>query len=181
MTTIMALKTVEWAQVAGPVFAAVAALASWAAVRQSRRALDIAQLPQLNGYWLAQDDGSVVLKIDNTGSGNARLPSFSVVSAGTRAAGTVQTLSPGAHVRLATELPAQARDTAVTGVLFCLDWAGRWHVWSWDGRHEQARRRTRSPKLPGPDEALRRMYPQVAGRTLEEVSWKTEAVQEVAR
>lgn len=163
---ILALKTVEWTQMAAAVGAAFAATASWMAVRQSRRAFEASQMPQMDGQWLPREDGAATLQIYNTGRGFAREPHFYVVSGGAQAGGRALTtgpLRPGMSVSLRAELPPQAAGTAVVGVLFCLDWAGRWHVWSWDGRRARPHNwRGRSPRLLDPREALRLLYPREA-------------------
>lgn len=168
---LFALTAVQWAQVAGPVFAFFAACGALGAVLQARRSFATTRLPQLNGYWINRNDGKVMLKIDNTGGGYGRVPSFCVVTGDHRVRGSIATLSPGEQIRLIAELPHQEPGTTVTGVLVCLDSDGRWHVWSWDGRHRAQSWREHRAAWRDPDEALQLMYRDRHGRNLTDAGW----------
>jgi predicted small integral membrane protein len=142
---VLALKTVEWTQVVATAFAAIAALASGAAVWQSRRALQDTLLPRLVGVWKdpAASGGRVRLEIANTGSGFAHAASFYVVSGSQYARGRITEtglMLPQEVVHIDAQLPAIGTQTII-GVLFCEDLHGRWHVWSWAGKHRRPRTR----------------------------------------
>lgn len=168
-------KTADVVQVAAPVLAAVAASASWAAVWQSRKAFKTSLLPQLDGYWDNDSDASVRLEIHNTGGGVARDPYFYVIGEDRVAEGRIVKtgpLRPGQKQRLSTDLPRLDAGSEIVGVLCCLDWAGRWHVWSWDGRHKRLRDRLRrSPHELDVTKALRLMHPKASLGELAQGTW----------
>lgn len=140
---IVALKTVEWAQVGATAFAAVAAIASWVAVRQSRRAFEDTLLPRLVGVWKepAASGGRVQLEIANTGNGFAYAASFYVISGSQYVRGRITEtglMLPQEVVHIGAQLPVIDTQTII-GVLFCEDLHGHWHVWSWAGKHRRPR------------------------------------------
>lgn len=170
---VMALKTTEWAQVAAPVFAAFAAGASWAAVRQSHKAFATSQLPQLIGDWDNDAEDAPSLVIHNTGGGVAYDPYFYVLDGDSKVDGRIVKTGPllagrGATVftRFAKRPPGSS--DPILGVLFCRDWQGHWHVWSWDGRHKLLRHA--SPTILRAD-ALHALYPETKDRAFTTVGW----------
>jgi hypothetical protein len=160
---VLAFTTTQWAQIAAPGLTAVAACASWAAVIQSRKAFKASLTPRLDGHAAPDHDGGIVLEVHNTGAGFARAPYLIVARGDRKVVERVADgpLRPGKSARFHTQLPVEAESRAITGVMFCLDAADRWHVWSWDGRHRRLRRWPwqAQPRLD-PAKALRLMYPQ---------------------
>lgn len=154
--------------------AAVAAVASWAAVRQSRQAFKSERMPLLEASWV-EEDREVVLEIHNTGAGFARMPFFYVIGGSCEVHGYLtdgRPMPPGEGLRIRTELPRREDGEQPTGVVLCIDVSGTWQVWSCDGRHRELRNRLRrTPRRIRPEQALELMHPETAGASYTNVKW----------
>lgn len=156
----VALTTVEWAQVIAPLFTATAAVASWASVRQSRKLADGAVRPWL-AMELKQDPskgGVVKAHVRNVGEGYATTVCVELTNGTKRFKHrfTDGPIKPGEDVEATAALPPMG----VTGVVFCRDIRGTWHVWASDGRHARPRNWLRRPPQSMEwDAALRELYP----------------------
>lgn len=143
--------TPQWIALAGAIFAALAAGASWASVRLNRRQWLGSQEPHLLLQLVIEQGGERVLNILNGGPGPARGLRFCVVAGEEFASGYAGPqfggwLPPGERAQVVLEL-AVSEGSKMCGVVACWDGAGRVHRFSDSGGHSVLRR----PK--GPPEA----------------------------
>lgn len=140
--------TPEWIALAGAVFAALAACASWASVRLSRRQWLGSQEPHLLIQLVIERGGERVLNILNGGPGPARGVRFCVAAGDEFASGYAGPqfggwLPPGERAQIVLELTASV-GPKMCGVAVCWDGAGRVHQFTDSGRHTAISR----PKHP---------------------------------
>jgi hypothetical protein len=151
----------DWAPVASAGMAAIAALASWVAVSQTRRTAQQAQIPELEITVLeGLDTGEIKIHLENYGQGAARSVRFCVVEGGSAAIGALPptgNLRAGDSRTLLTALtPSKAKDGVA--LVACRDAFGRTHAWGtgdkykrwnlrmpWNRRLEQAARPWATP------------------------------------
>lgn len=130
----------DWAPAVSAALAAVAALASWVAVRQTRRDFVAARQPDLELSVIENlDTGAVKIHIQNHGKAAARNVRFVVVQQGATAYGFLPpdaTLAAEESRMLRTPMPADA-DRAAIGVAWCNDGDGFVHAWKIDGTHRR--------------------------------------------
>ena len=162
----------DWAALGSAAFAAVAAGGAWATVWQTRRTWRDLQTPHLTPSWI-EPGNRVRLLFTNSGGGYALQSFFIVVSGPEYSAGVIPpvTLSPGTRVQLETELAPVGALHEVTGVVFCLDRSGTWHVWSWAGEHRTPRKRLRKVRSLSPEQALALFYPSLSADKLIYRGW----------
>ena len=129
----------EWIALAGAIFAAVAACASWASVRLNRRQWLGSQEPHLLIQLVIERGGERVLNVLNGGPGPARGVRFCVVAGKEFASGYAGPqfggwLPPGERAQIVLELTASER-SKMRGIAVCWDGAGRVHQFTDSGRH----------------------------------------------
>lgn len=129
----------DWAPAASAAFAAVAALASWVVVRQTRRDFVAARQPDLEITVIENlDTGAVKIHIQNHGKAAGRGVKFVVVQQDTAAYGFLPpdaTLAAGESRMLRTPMVADSERAAV-GMVLCNDGDGYVHAWKVDGQHK---------------------------------------------
>jgi hypothetical protein len=159
----------QWAAVASAAFAAVAALASWAAVWQAREISLSTQLPKLHIVVSENiDTGEIRVHIANDIGGLARDVAFAVVAGGQSCFGSLPPtamLQPGDSATLVTPLRTSSRE--IPAIVSCRDSLGRLHVWAVDGKHRVWPRRRWLVRLPlgqpkGGDWVFQKFFPDAA-------------------
>lgn len=173
--------TPEWAQVLSAVFAALAALAAWASVRQGQRIWRSSLLPELHAQGLFVRDNPfgprMAYVVHNAGGGLAKGALFLFAEGNAYVAGAVGDgfIRPDESCRIETDMQ-RAKDGQVSavGVVSCRD--TNEISWAWDtrGNRRQLQRwkaRWRPPKEPlSMREIFERFYPDVDLDALTEVS-----------
>src|SRR4051794_3582198 len=105
----------DWAQVAGALFTAVAALAALATVRQGHRMMRAAVEPDVHIQVLQNvGDDRTEMVIANTGGGTTKGTAYLMVAGGKRAIGWLGDgfLAPGDKVVVLPELPCDQKAEA---------------------------------------------------------------------
>lgn len=130
----------DWAPVASAGFAAIAAIASWIAVRQTRRDFVASRKPDLEITLIENmDTGALKIHIQNHGRGSARNVRFIVVEPEAAAVGHLPpntTLAPGEGRTLLTPMQSSGDRHPVVAAVLCNDGDGYVHIWKVDGRHK---------------------------------------------
>jgi hypothetical protein len=153
----------EWIALAGAIFAALAACASWASVRLNRRQWLGSQQPYLSVQLVIERGGERVLNILNGGPGLARGVRFCVVAGEEFASGYAGPqfggwLGPGQRAQIVLEL-AVPGGSKMRGVAVCWDGAERVHRFSDSGEHTiNSRPRGPAEAASDPEEAFRETF-----------------------
>lgn len=152
-----------WISLAGVALAALAAAASWASVRLSRRQWLLSQQPFLSIQLLIEGNGDRVLKILNGGPGAARGVRFCLAAgdeyvAGYAAAQFGGVLDTGERAEVLLDLKA-TRSDSVQAVATCWDGVERIHRFSAHADHSVQRKPRRDPTgATDPEAAFRDQY-----------------------
>lgn len=159
----------DWAALGSAVMAAIAALAAWASVVQSRRLQLASVRPYLNGQLIQVGSGPINFAVQNAGAGPARGPGFCIIVgeeyvrgyAGPNMGGFFK---PGDSRTVKTDFSG-GQATEPIGVLCCWDTAGNFHVFDLATGKMRTWKRPRwwRRKLPSqrPEDALASMHPEV--------------------
>jgi hypothetical protein len=145
--------TAEWASVASAGAAAVAAGASWASVRQTRKLWLIERAPDLQMIALVdRDSNRVTLQLHNAGGGFARDVVVYLVE-GTRYfiayAPMNGVIRPGQGVEIQTPLVKEPPiNGPLVGAVIAADVTGTTHAWSASGTRHRRWTRKKLPKKP---------------------------------
>lgn len=159
---LVAVATQSWITAASVALAAVAATASWASVRLSRRQWLLAQQPFLRGQVVIRHSGERELKILNAGAGAARGVRFCVAVDEKFAAGYAGPqygglLVSGETATVVLDLEG-AKGLKALGVVLCWDAVGRVHQFTMEGKHSTFRRRPSSESSTDPEAAFEKVY-----------------------
>lgn len=143
--------------------AAVAAIASWASVIQSRRVIRAAALPDLRAGvqyvqpGLPSAKATLAIEIHNGGGGTARDVGLLVVCESQSAATSVASfLRPRESAYFGTNMTPSSASSRVLGLLLWRDSSETIHAWSLDGRQQTLGGRRAAISL---SEAWERFYP----------------------
>lgn len=159
---MLVVATQNWITVVSVALAALAATASWASVRLSRRQWLLTQQPFLRGQVIIRQTGERELRILNAGAGAARGLRFCVAVENEFAAGYAGPqygglLAPGATATVVLDLAGEGGLKAV-GVVLCWDAADRVHQFTMEGKHRVLRRRSFSDSSTDPEAAFENVY-----------------------
>jgi len=144
----------SFVNLASPIFAAIAAGASWASVALSRRAQRDLDQPQLvfrieSNTQSTAAEYPMALVVENVGRGPAIFPGFTIWPGGSTGVGTSrvigQTLGHGDEVRYG--LPFTTSDDAM-GIVFCEDRSNGVHAWSASRGYKHYRKSKRRHLTP---------------------------------
>ena len=166
----VALTTAELASVISASAAAIAALGSWAAVRQTRKAARDATLPSLHGQVLVGQEGLLEVHIHNAGRGVAKGVLIGLVAEDSHVMGALGTgfLPGGESVFVQTGIPTPSIEHLARekpkGVLICRDISENSYAWNLVGERKVLRRRYlpwQRHRVTSTSEALHRFYPEI--------------------
>src|SRR6266511_3818800 len=168
---VIAVSFPTWLQATTTFAAAVAAVASWIAVLQSRRVLKDSRLPLLHA------DASVIgrvagqtgpttmaMTIINGGGGLAKGVGFVLVAGGHYGAGRVGFLFPGQTAYFGIQIPGS---TDARAVIYCRDQDEGSYGWTLAGEKHRFRR-TRRKSFHTDTEIFNHFYPETDFDTLSE-------------
>lgn len=158
----LAVETQSWITVASVALAALAAAASWASVRLSRRQWLLAQQPFLRSQVVIRETGERELRILNAGAGSARGVRFCVAVEEKFGAGYAGPQYGGFLASGDTAIVVLGLDgkkgLKAKGVTLCWDAAGRVHEFTMEGRHNVLDRPSSSESSTDPEAAFRKVY-----------------------
>jgi hypothetical protein len=121
-------------------FAAAAAIASWIAIRQTRRDFLATLQPDLEITVIENlDTGEIKIHLQNHGRAPARNVKFVVVQGQDATYGFLPpnaTLAPGEGTMLSTPMRSQSDQPSIA-VAICNDARGYVHAWKVDGQHKK--------------------------------------------
>jgi hypothetical protein len=130
----------DWAVSVSAACAALAALASWATVRQGRRDFLAARLPELEITVIeGLDTGAIKVHVVNHGQGPARNVKLAVIEGGAAIYGSLPPTGglAGGESRMLMTAMSPASGQGEKAVVICLDVAGALHGWAAGGRHRR--------------------------------------------
>jgi hypothetical protein len=150
--------------VAAPAFAAIAALASWASIFQTRRLAREESSPQLQIQKVAASDGTIGVVITNAGGGAARGAGFYLSSPPYYAGSALGHgfIFPGETREVWTQIAVTDPPTQIDVLALCRDRRSFVHYWTADERHRILKNWRRRPKYSRDVPSIfRKFHPEV--------------------